>query len=56
MKVILKSTESALAPCRMSDTSLQSRHCNASVSFVYDFPLRVVFDEEANEMYNMFVA
>jgi hypothetical protein len=50
--VLLKNTISALAAYRVSYASLQSRHCDASVGFICQFPLRVVFDEMTNELYD----
>lgn len=50
MKVLLKSTISAFALYCVSDTCLQSGQCGASVGFICEFPLREVFDKEANEL------
>jgi hypothetical protein len=43
-----------ICPCTLcvSDTSLQSRHCDASVGCICELPLRVVFDEKVNELYS----
>jgi hypothetical protein len=54
MKVCLQSTISAITAYGASDPSMQPGHCDAFVSLLCQFPLRVVFDEQANELYSTF--
>jgi hypothetical protein len=54
VKVCLQSTISAITTYRASDTSVQSGHCDASVSLLCEFPLRVVFNKESNNRYSIF--
>jgi hypothetical protein len=53
VKVFPQSTISATAAYRASDTSMQAGHGDASVSLLCEFPLRVVFNEQANELYSV---
>jgi hypothetical protein len=54
VKVCLQSTVSAITAYRASDTSKQPGHCDAFVSLLCKFPLRVVFNKQANKLYSVF--
>jgi hypothetical protein len=50
VKVFFQDTISAFTAYRTSDTIMQPRHCDTSVRWLCEFPLRVLFNKLTNEL------